>query len=120
VVDGPSNNSYGIHVARLAGVPGEVVDRAEAILQELLARSGEEFGSPRGLAESATEKDLPARSYPVTASRSGRVPPGAEDQGSLFGEDELIRSELSGLDVNRLTPLEALNLLSEWKERLRG
>lgn len=111
VVEGPSNNSYGIHVARLAGVPDAVVDRAEAVLQQLLQRSGEEFHDP-----GAT--DPGAGAPPVGSGKAGASRKG-EPQGALFDEDEMVRTELASLDVNRLTPLEALNLLSDWKRRLR-
>ncbi|MFP4535935.1 MAG: DNA mismatch repair protein MutS [Spirochaetaceae bacterium] len=120
VVEGPSNNSYGIHVARLAGVPGEVVDRADSILRELLRRSGE--GLHRGSEEAGSavggkgeKKRAPKREAPESR---GNAAPDPGDQGTLFAEDEMIRAELSGLDVDRLTPLEALNLLANWKERL--
>jgi DNA mismatch repair protein MutS len=124
VVEGPSNNSYGIHVARLAGVPGEVVDRAEELLHQLLKRSGEEVPSASvGAIPGAGKRTGPsgAGASGAGASRAagGPTAPREEPQGALFGEDEMIRSELSGLDVDRLTPLEALNLLSEWKRRLR-
>jgi DNA mismatch repair protein MutS len=119
VVEGPSNNSYGIHVARLAGVPGEVVDRAEELLHQLLKRSGEEVPSASVGAIPGTGKRTGASGAGASRAAGGPTAPREEPQGALFGEDEMIRSELSGLDVDRLTPLEALNLLSEWKRRLR-
>jgi len=97
IVRGGASHSYGIQVARLAGLPAEVIDRAKEVLRNL--ESGEfEAGAPR-LARSL-QRDFP-------------VPP----QLGLFDqtEDDL-RRRLSEVDVSVLTPLEALNLLDELKK----
>ena len=93
VVDGRSDRSYGIQVARLAGLPADVVARAREILtaleQDELARGGR-------------------------PSLSGAAKPG--EQLGLFSvpvpvDDELTR-RLTALDVNRLTPIDALTTLA--------
>ena len=98
IVAGRSDRSYGIQVARLAGMPAEVVARAREILSGL-------------------EQDELARGGRPTVSGAG-VPP-AEQLG-LFSlaspAEERIAARLRELDVNRLTPIDALTLLAELKK----
>ncbi len=97
IIPGGASHSYGIQVARLAGMPSDVVERAKEILQNL--ESGEfEEGAPR-LAKS--RKNQPKQDL---------------RQFLLFetGED-LLRQRLKKLNIATLTPLEALNLLDELK-----
>ncbi|MBI4550666.1 MAG: DNA mismatch repair protein MutS [Candidatus Latescibacteria bacterium] len=97
VVEGGCDRSYGIQVARLAGLPQEVVDRAKAVLADLEA----EGATPAGPARST-------RHHPRQNAY----------QLSLFvPQDHPIVDELRQLDINTLTPLEALNKLSELKKR---
>ncbi len=99
VVDGPADRSYGIHVARLAGVPEEVCRRSEEILANLERHELSVTGDP---------------------SARGTTRPGAEriEQLPLFrpAADEIL-SLLRETDLDRLTPLEALNLLASLKEK---
>ena len=99
VVPGPASRSFGVAVARLAGVPEPVVKRARDLLGIL-----EKGGSPGGGQREA-----------VGATEGGR------DQLELFasaaGGD--FRSELAGIDVDRLTPLEALQKLHDLARRAR-
>lgn len=91
LVEGASSHSYGIHVARLAGLPASVVQRAKEILGNL--EGGELDGSGR----------------PRLARGSSENTPG---QMPLFGGVEYkVCEELRSLDVSRLTPIEALNFL---------
>ncbi|PYN30391.1 MAG: DNA mismatch repair protein MutS [Candidatus Rokuibacteriota bacterium] len=92
VQPGASDRSYGIQVARLAGLPAEVVARARALLAEL-----EEAGQVRADARDAVQLGLFA--------------PAAPDP---------VATELAGLDLGQLTPLEALNLLHKWQQRAVG
>ncbi len=104
IVPGPSDRSYGIHVAKLAGIPRDVIDRAREILFNLEKQELDEAGQPR------------------LASR-GR-PAGDRSQLMLFAEDREfallreLREEIEGLDLAALTPLEALNVLAGLKGRL--
>jgi DNA mismatch repair protein MutS len=91
IVPGGADQSYGIHVAQLAGLPRDVINRANEILQEL-------------------EEHAPTTA--VTPSRFT-----ASQQMALFPETSPILEELAKLDVNSLTPLEAINKLYEWKRR---
>lgn len=97
IIPGGASHSYGIQVARLAGMPADVIERAKEILRNL--ESGEfEEGAPR-LAKSSRK---PARE--------------PSPQFSLFetSEDQL-RQRLKKLNIATLTPLEALNLLDDLK-----
>jgi DNA mismatch repair protein MutS len=100
IVPGGTDKSYGVHVARLAGVPREVVDRATEILADLESAHLDSEGRPR-LA-------------PVAPGPSVRTV-----QLTLFeGAESAITQELRRLDLDKMTPLEALNKLREFKESL--
>ncbi len=103
---GPSSNSYGIHVARLAGIPDDTLGLAEKRLEEL---NGQEAGAPP-LAH-APKEALAAAAGP--ASRKGD-----REQSELFPPGDLILRELSGLDPDRMTPMDALSLLARWRKDL--
>jgi DNA mismatch repair protein MutS len=90
IVDGPASQSYGIQVARLAGVPAQVIERAKQILRNL------------------EQGELDAAGQPRLAQGNAEPPP----QLSLFAaREDRLRSELAALDVDHLTPLEALTRL---------
>ncbi|NLM37203.1 MAG: DNA mismatch repair protein MutS, partial [Firmicutes bacterium] len=94
ILPGASDRSYGIEVARLAGVPEVVLARAAEILAELEAK---------GLKERSQTVTLPAEPRQLT----------------LFAADEAhIYDELRQLDLYNLSPLEALKLLFAWQQRL--
>lgn len=111
IVAGGTDRSYGIQVARLAGLPHEVVSRAKEILANLESGELNEFGQPR-LAS------VPDR--PSTASNTGAdVNPAA--QFNLFNSARHpIIEELRKMDLDHLTPLEALNRLHELKKKAEG
>jgi DNA mismatch repair protein MutS len=91
VLPGGTDRSYGIHVARMAGVPGSVLKRATQILEDL-------------------EKTANAPKAVTVATQKLQM--------TLFElEDPAIVRELNDLDVNQLTPVEALRLLDEWKRK---
>jgi DNA mismatch repair protein MutS len=102
VVDGPSDRSYGIHVAELAGVPDDVCTRAEQILANLERHEISVTGDP---------------------SQAGRLLAGGERirQMELFRTPkEEIVDRLCQADTDQMTPLEALSLLAELKKRAQG
>jgi DNA mismatch repair protein MutS len=100
IVDGAADKSYGIHVARLAGVPREVIERAK----DILARLEEEHLDAEGRAKIA---------------RPIAQPKPAEIQMTLFGPAEHpMLDELRELDVNQMTPLDAMQQLAGWKKKL--
>ncbi len=88
IVRGGASRSFGIEVAALAGVPSEVTSRAKVILRSL------------------EKKDLIGSRDEVVAEEAFAQEPSA------------IEEELKGIDVNALTPIQALQLLSEWKGKI--
>lgn len=102
LVRGGSEHSFGIHVAKLAGMPASIVERANRILANL------ESESKNGQVHKPTQT--------IGATREGM-------QLSFFQLDdpilEQIRDEVKSLDINNLTPLEALNKLSEIKRLVK-
>ncbi|MES1245632.1 MAG: DNA mismatch repair protein MutS, partial [Acidobacteriota bacterium] len=104
VAPGAADKSYGLHVARLAGLPPAVIDRAGEILANLEAYEYDPTGKPR-LARGS--------SAPVAEESS------QPSQLTLFAPPEqVIANILKDLDVERLTPIAALNLLHSLKSRL--
>lgn len=102
VVDGVADRSYGVQVAKLAGIPPAVTDRAKEILRNLEKQQLDVGGRPR-LAEHAG------------------APPLADVQLDLFrGQEELVVDTLRRLDLDTLTPLAALNVLASLRARLEG
>ncbi|MGQ8337533.1 DNA mismatch repair protein MutS [Sunxiuqinia sp. A32] len=99
LVRGGSNHSFGIHVAKMAGMPPSVVNRADEILVQL---------------EDANRKDSLAKPLDGMAEKR------AGFQMSFFQLDDpvlkQIRDEIQHLDINNLTPIEALNKLNEIKK----
>jgi DNA mismatch repair protein MutS len=104
IVAGPSDQSYGIHVAKLAGIPREVIDRAKEILFNLEKRELDEAGSPRLAYRTRKSVD--------------------RNQLWLFAEDremallKEMKSELEALELASLSPLDALAWLARLKSRL--
>jgi DNA mismatch repair protein MutS len=104
IVSGPSDQSYGIHVAKLAGIPRTVVDRAKEILFNLEKQELDDAGLPRLSYRSSKKQD--------------------KAQLLLFKEDreltlfKSIKEEIEKSQISELTPLEALNLLSLLKKKI--
>lgn len=105
LMEGGSEHSFGIHVAKIAGMTPTVVKRAEQVLKELEANN-----SGEGVSRPKTEN--------IQAAGSGGA------QLSFFQLDDpvlcQIRDEILNLDINALTPLEALNKLNEIKKIVKG
>lgn len=104
VSEGPADRSYGIHVARLAGLPPGVLQRARRILGDL---------------ESQRASALPAERSPLDP-QLGLFDPGRAPDPARRDRLAALSEALGELDLDQLTPLAALNLLSEWKERFGG
>ena len=89
IVPGCADGSYGIEVAKLAGVPSSVVERAKAVLKEIEEQQG-----------------VPVSVYPDS------VPSSEPDQLSFAsGGEQSIREKLREIDINTLTPIEAMQTL---------
>jgi DNA mismatch repair protein MutS len=89
IVEGGADRSYGIHVGQLAGLPRPVVQRAGEILHQLEKSSG----------------------------KAVKINPESPRQLALFPETNPLIDELKAMDVNTLSPIEALNKLYEWKRK---
>ena len=101
IVEGGTDKSYGIHVARLAGVPREVIERAKVILGNLESAALDEQDRPR-LAGAAKGKGRRPRS---------------DIQLTLFGaEGDVVADAVRRLDLASITPIEALNKLEELQQ----
>jgi DNA mismatch repair protein MutS len=126
---GGGDRSYGVDVARMAGLPETVVDRARTILAGLEGGSfpqgglsgvagGEEGGEaamPRGAAPGAA-----ASGATGTASTTpGAAPPAPPRPDGLFDPLELLHSELLSVEPDTLTPRQALDLIYRWKNDLK-
>ncbi len=97
IIEGGTDQSYGVHVARLAGVPKDVIDRARTLLPQLQAH----------LAQGLDMPELAARAKAAAA------------QMQLFADPATrIASELKHADLNNMTPLAALDLLRKLKSQL--
>jgi DNA mismatch repair protein MutS len=92
IVPGGADRSYGIHVGQLAGLPRPVVQRAQEILMQLEDTSGSAI----------------------------KINPNAPKQIALFPETNPLLEELEDIDINALSPMEALNKLYEWQRRFLG
>lgn len=100
VIEGASANSYGIHVARLAGIPDAVIDRAQEILEKIQKDAGDESLVPETL-KTGQKK---AMTY----------------AGGLFSEEELVINEILSADADNMTPMAALQAIARWKTSLSG
>ena len=98
IIPGAADKSYGIHVARLAGLPPRVTERAEEILHAL---------EQKAATTAAAEEETAARQEPEQT----------EGMASLFADGTL--DELRALDIMTMTPLEALNTLYRLQEQAR-
>ena len=106
VKEGVTGNSYGIHVAKLAGIPQAVIDRANVILSHIQALAND---NPVIL------DDVPAKS-----SESEKTLAAAPVNPGLFSDEEIIISEILSVDTDNLTPLNALQIIARWKKNLSG
>jgi DNA mismatch repair protein MutS len=114
VVPGGADRSYGIHVAKLAGLPAEIISRAEEVLLCL----EEEKISEDSITEILKKKKGGRSLYDLPLFKPLKTT-GAEPGASqvVYAEHPLL-AELRALDPNGMTPLEALNRLAELKKRL--
>jgi DNA mismatch repair protein MutS len=100
IVEGGTNRSYGIQVARLAGLPQKVIDRAKEILSNLEKGELDSLGMPK-----------------IATTKIPALKPKLPLQPSLFNQPDPVRSELKRIKTDQLTPLEALNILDELKKK---
>ena len=135
LMPGGSEHSFGIHVAEIAGMPKSIVNRANAILKQLEADNagvGVDESGAEASAEAPSENAAAATVTSVKRRKGGKlstrnIAGQSSAQGvqlSFFQLDDpvlcQIRDEIIGLDINNLTPVEALNKLNEIKKIVTG
>ncbi|HXU13324.1 MAG TPA: DNA mismatch repair protein MutS, partial [Candidatus Binatia bacterium] len=104
VIEGAADRSYGIHVARLAGLPREVIERARDVLANLEREELSRDGRPK----LAGGTGAPVGAAASTPAQLGLFAPA----------DDPVLADLRGVELDRLTPIEALNFLAGLKKRL--
>lgn len=135
LMPGGSEHSFGIHVAEIAGMPKSIVSRANAILKQLEADNagvGVDESGAEASAEAPSENAAATTVTSVKRRKGGKlstrnIASQSSVQGvqlSFFQLDDpvlcQIRDEIIGLDINNLTPVEALNKLNEIKKIVTG
>jgi DNA mismatch repair protein MutS len=102
IIEGGADKSYGIHVARLAGMPKEVIQRSKVILANLEAETLDINGKPKFASINKNKKGF------------------KQKQLTLFNSPEnLVTEEIKNLDISKITPIDALNKLHKLKEKLK-
>jgi len=111
IVKGGADKSYGIQVAKLAGVPESVIVRAKEIVEELSANDITEIA-----------KNLTVHTAPKKPKKKARTDTVDLEQISLFDtvKDDDIIDELRNVDISSMTPLEAMNKLNELQNKVKN
>lgn len=133
VSEGAAGNSYGIHVAQLAGIPQSVIARAGEILSwiqaqgfgnalssdDALSHDGADSGESDFCGESKFqgENSTGRKKSPQGKKNVSAIPPANNE---LFSDDEIILGEIRSADTNNMTPISALQLIERWKKTLSG
>ncbi|MCX7981647.1 MAG: DNA mismatch repair protein MutS [Syntrophales bacterium] len=99
IAEGGTSRSYGIYVAKLAGLPDEVINRAQEILSQL---EQEETNHLNRLKPKHRRREKEINQLPL-----------------FMDEKEKIGEEIKELDISRLTPIEAINMINDWQTRLK-
>mgnify|MGYP001447707639 CR=1 FL=1 len=102
VVPGNADKSYGIQVAKLAGIPEEVIERAKEVLQNL------------------EEENFDINGKPVLAKSKNKKTDDSQPSLFSFNFNDPLRKKLKGLDLNNVTPIKALEILNEIKKDVQN
>ncbi len=107
VIEGGADHSYGIYVAKIAGIPFEIISRAKEIMQSLENADNPEKQSKAKSTQIKT-KNIPLRNKQIDS-----------DQISIFElRDDIIRDKLRSIDLDNITPFKSMELLKEIKDSL--
>lgn len=108
IIPGGTDDSYGIYVAKLAGIPKEVIKRSQQILRKLELQND--------LEQKMRSRTATGTQLPLFLEREVPEDPVVEGIKAL----KEIEEEMANLDLNSLTPLTALNKIAEWKEKIKN
>lgn len=108
IKSGAATNSYGIHVAQLAGIPRQVIDRARELLSAIQTVAG-----AGGISAALSDSTLSPVDCPAPEQSAVSMP-------GLFSDEELVLDEILSVNPDELSPLEALLCVSRWKKTLSG
>jgi len=114
VVEGGADKSYGIQVARLAGLPQTVIQRAKEVLANLERAEFNELGEPVAVSHVERGKEL------NESTDSGDEKAQEPQLGLFASEAGLLFKEISDLNLDAMTPLDAMNKLHELKKKVNG
>ncbi|MDP5055291.1 MAG: DNA mismatch repair protein MutS [Marinomonas hwangdonensis] len=112
VHEGPASQSYGLQVAQLAGVPREVIGHAKHKLKELEVITGIEIKAPH------THTDTKGKTKKSTVEEKPSVYPPQQADLFLQAEQNALKHTIEALDLDNMTPLEAMNMLYKLKSQL--
>jgi DNA mismatch repair protein MutS len=116
IVPGAADKSYGIHVAQLAGVPRSVNERAREVLAWLEAQHASADAAHHG---GSVTCDLANAAASFGSKNGDQTPPNGPSQMTLFGvEDHPLLDEIRGANLDDMRPVEALELVHSWQQRL--
>ena len=102
IIQGGADRSYGIQVAKLAGIPSSVIERAKEI------------------ALSLSDADIAAKAREIALDEGhAECGNGVKEEKTAETPDDLVIAQIAALDLGRLTPLEAINLLYEYQEEIK-
>ncbi|PMB85100.1 DNA mismatch repair protein MutS [Dolosicoccus paucivorans] len=105
ILDGPADKSYGIHVARLAGLPEEVLQRSESVLETLEASSYPSRKNDQGIISQVQELDTPKQMSLFTVEENPNL--------------EKLQQEIETISLLNLTPLQAMQYIEQWQQMLK-
>ena len=114
VIQGNSANSYGIHVARLAGIPEPVIDRASTLLEKIQTEASQKPVIAQQIEETIVHNTS------NSDGESENIKQKESFTGALFSDEELILDEILSADLNNMTPINALQTIARWKKSLSG
>ena len=117
--DGPADKSYGIHVAKLAGMPDDLLKRANVILQGLEENSNELNSSVKTSLNQQVETEVETEE-PKEVTETDQV----DEQLALFQTSEpsvqqVIAEQLKDLNLMDMTPMEVMNQIYKWQKKLQ-
>jgi DNA mismatch repair protein MutS len=118
LVEGAASRSYGIEVARLAGLPPEVLARARELLANLEAGEFDETGRPRLARRATAAKEKEPKASAVDQHQMGLF--GGAQKAPTKPGAEAVLAALEAFSVDTTTPLEALAAIARWKQTLKG